>query len=181
MASTVIGTFANVPTFEGAGPAINLVVLLNNAAVLIITSVRARYHLLDLSAITARFDEYFAASTEPFVAALLALVLSAGHHISTPLATAPSIFVPYEDMAGKVQHGTSDHRDADNSGVLEASRKSVHMNVVVVQEWLLGRHPSHTSTYTTLAYHPWADYTQDISIASPVAALHPAAAGGSAA
>lgn len=93
MASTVIGTFANVPTFEGAGPAINLVVLLNNAAVLIITSVRARYHLLDLSAITARFDEYFAASTEPFVAALLALVLSAGHHISTPLATAPSIFV----------------------------------------------------------------------------------------
>lgn len=93
MASTVIGTFANVPTFERAGPAINFVVLLHNAAILLIAPVRARYHLLDLSAIAARLNENFAASAEPFVAALLALMLSTRHHISTPLATAPSIFV----------------------------------------------------------------------------------------
>ncbi|OBT85430.1 hypothetical protein VE02_04847 [Pseudogymnoascus sp. 03VT05] len=181
MASTVIGTLANVPTFEGAGPAVDLVVLLHNAAVFLVASIRARHHLLNLSAVTARFDKNLAASAQPFMAALLTLMLPTGHHITTLLATAPTAIVPYEDMAGMVQHGTSDHKDAGNSVVLAAFRMFVHTSVVVVQEWPLGRHPLHTSTYTTPAYHPWVDCTQDISIALPAAALPPAVAGGSAA
>lgn len=84
-------------------------------------------------------------------------------------------------MVGKDQHGTLGRKDAGNSSVLEASRRFVHMNVVVVQEWPLGRHPWHTSTYTTLAYHPLVDCTPDISIALPVAAPHPVVADDSAA
>lgn len=93
MASTVIGTFANVPTFEGAGPAINLVVLLHNAAIFLVASIRARHHLPDLSTIAARFDENLTASAEPFMAALLALVLPTGHHITTLFAAAPATVV----------------------------------------------------------------------------------------
>lgn len=93
MASTVIGTFANVFTFEGAGPAVNLVVLLHDAAVFLVASIRARHHLLNLSAIAARFDENFAASAEPFMATLLALMLPTGHYITTPLAAAPATVV----------------------------------------------------------------------------------------
>jgi hypothetical protein len=82
-------------------------------------------------------------------------------------------------MAGTVQHGITDHKGADNSAVLEASRTSVHMNAVVVQEWPSDPYLSHTSKYTTPAYHPLADCIQDTSIALPAGVLPPALAGGS--
>ncbi|KFY65318.1 hypothetical protein V496_02669 [Pseudogymnoascus sp. VKM F-4515 (FW-2607)] len=93
MASTVIGTFANVPTFERPGPAVNLVVLLHNATILLVASIRARHHLLHLSTVAARFDENLAASAEPFMAALLTLVLATGHHITTLFAATPTTVV----------------------------------------------------------------------------------------
>lgn len=82
-------------------------------------------------------------------------------------------------MEDKARHGTSNHKDVGNSAAPEPSRMSAHKNEVAAQESPLDPHPSHTNTYTTLAYHPWVSYTQGISIALPVVALHPAVAGDS--